>query len=122
MTARTGQLEGVEASRGAAAILVVGVHVTQVLAGHNGTPAFGGLMSFGHAGVDCFFVLSRFIITFTHGRDLGRPGQFWQFSRKRLIVHRLVERPVMRYARRGSNRPVPRSPTGVVLAQTGLGE
>ena len=122
MTARTGKLEGVEASRGAAAILVVGVHVTQVLAGHNGTPAFGGLMSFGHAGVDFFFVLSGFIITFTHGRDLGRPRQFSQSWQKRLIVHSLVERPVMRYARCGSNRPVPRSPTGVVPAQTRLGE
>jgi len=122
VTARTGKLEGVEASRGAAAILVVGVHATSMLAGQYGRPVFGGLMSFGHAGVDFFFVLSGFIITFTHGRDLGRPGQFWQFWRKRLMVHSLVERPVMRYARIGSNRPVPRSPTGVVLAQTRLGE
>ena len=84
MTARTGKLEGVEASRGAAAILVVGLHVTNVVADQYGKPVFGGLMSFGHAGVDFFFVLSGFIITFIHRRDLGRPDQFWQFWRKRL--------------------------------------
>lgn len=81
------KLLGVEASRGFAALLVVTVHASKLLAapGYRGALPFGGLFRFGHAGVDFFFVLSGFIITYVHGVDAGRPGRFETYARKRLI-------------------------------------
>lgn len=67
-------------------MLVVTMHATTVLGQPNilGERVFGGLFSFGHAGVDFFFVLSGFIITFIHARDIDKPAQFRAFWRKRL--------------------------------------
>ena len=86
MSERGGKLEGVEASRGLAAMLVVTVHVTSMLAQHNqyGVRVMGGLWLFGRAGVDFFFVLSGFIITFIHMRDFDQPDRFLPFWRKRV--------------------------------------
>lgn len=65
------RLRGVEAARGVAAVLVVLVHATDMLADpkYFGRLAFDGLFVFAHAGVDFFFVLSGFIIAYAH---LGR--------------------------------------------------
>jgi exopolysaccharide production protein ExoZ len=80
------KLLGIEASRGFAALLVVTVHASRLLAGprYAGAVPFGGLFTFGHAGVDFFFVLSGFIITYVHGADVGRPARFETYARKRL--------------------------------------
>ena len=69
-----GKLRGVEAGRGIAALLVVCVHCTDMLAGpaYAGRMPLFGLFSFGHAGVDFFFVLSGFIIYFIHHREIGQ--------------------------------------------------
>lgn len=78
-----GKLQGVEAARGLAAMLVVLVHASAMLAPakYLGEMPLAGLFKFGHAGVDYFFVLSGFIIYFIHAHELGqrhRLGVYWQ--------------------------------------------
>jgi len=82
-----GRLNGVEALRGVAATLVVLYHAAELLGGAKsyGVVPFAGFWGFGRAGVDFFFVLSGFIITFVHARDLGHPASFGPFWRKRLL-------------------------------------
>jgi peptidoglycan/LPS O-acetylase OafA/YrhL len=77
----------VEAARGLAAILVVLVHATDMLAGPHyfGTKVFGGLFRFAHAGVDFFFVLSGFIIFHVHRDDLGRVSKLGEYLRRRFV-------------------------------------
>lgn len=83
------RLLGVEAVRGVAALLVVLFHAGTLLGGPRdyGRLAFGGAFVFGRAGVDVFFVLSGFIITLVHARDLSQPGpgRVEKFARKRLL-------------------------------------
>jgi len=81
------RLQGIEACRGFAAVLVVFYHAGKMISlpqYYNYTP-FGNFFSFGHAGVDFFFVLSGFIITYVHRRDLGRPVALGQFCYRRFV-------------------------------------
>ena len=81
------KLNGIEACRGIAALLVVLRHATIMLAdpvGHHALP-FGGLFLFGRAGVEFFFVLSGFIIMYVHQGDIGAPSSFAGFWRKRVF-------------------------------------
>jgi peptidoglycan/LPS O-acetylase OafA/YrhL len=89
---RTGKLLGIEAVRGVAALLVVLFHAGRLLSGPKdyGSLPFGGVFDFGRAGVDVFFVLSGFIISFIHASDVaGEPGtrrrRLAAFTRKRLL-------------------------------------
>lgn len=81
------KLLAIEASRGFAALLVVAMHTSDLLAGKPflGAYAFDGLFRFGHAGVDFFFVLSGFVITYVHAGDIGQPGAFKAYAWKRLL-------------------------------------
>lgn len=81
------KLQGIEAARGVAAVLVLLLHATNMLRdpGQPEHVAFGGLLLFGRAGVDFFFVLSGFIIAHVHATDASRPAAFGLFWRKRLL-------------------------------------
>lgn len=85
--ARGAKLYGVEAGRGIAALLVVLVHASFMLAGpkYFGRHPFAGLFEFGRAGVDFFFVLSGFIIYYVHYQDIGQPDTLLSYYWKRFI-------------------------------------
>ena len=82
------RLGAIEAARGLAALAVALMHVANLMnvphfSGHVG---LGGLFAFGYVGVDFFFVLSGFIITYVHHQELGKaaalPRYLWRrFSR-----------------------------------------
>lgn len=82
------KLLNIEALRGVAATFVVFYHIDKY---YYGTPGlwtdklFGGLFSFGHAGVEFFFVLSGFIIALVHANDGGQPGKIMPFIEKRFV-------------------------------------
>ena len=78
------RLEGVEAGRGVAALLVVLYHAALHVEGNvPGSGVLWGLPHFGHAGVDFFFVLSGFIITFVHRTDIGKPNRLAHYLERR---------------------------------------
>jgi exopolysaccharide production protein ExoZ len=82
--ARKARLEGVEAARGIAALLVVFYHAALHVEGDvPGSAVLWGVPHFGHAGVDFFFVLSGFIISFVHRSDLGRPERLGHYLERR---------------------------------------
>jgi peptidoglycan/LPS O-acetylase OafA/YrhL len=72
-----GKLAGVQVARGVAALMVVVYHTTRAISlpQYVGYVPFGNAFGFGHAGVDFFFVLSGFIITYAHAADVGRPDR-----------------------------------------------
>jgi exopolysaccharide production protein ExoZ len=75
----------IQVLRAVAALLVVGVHFTVISKGLLNRDAMNGALAFGASGVDVFFVISGFIMTTVHARDVGRPGQLRPFVLKRLI-------------------------------------
>ena len=78
------RLEGVEAGRGVAALLVVLYHAALRVEGDtSGSAVLWGLPHFGHAGVDFFFVLSGFIISFVHRTDIDRPDRLGHYLERR---------------------------------------
>jgi exopolysaccharide production protein ExoZ len=78
------RLQGVEAGRGVAALLVVFYHAALHVEGDvPGSAVLWGLPHFGHAGVDFFFVLSGFIISFVHRADLGKPDRLGHYLERR---------------------------------------
>lgn len=85
LTTNREQLLGIQAARGVAALLVVAFHASMKLATpqYLGHAPIGGVFEFGHAGVDFFFVLSGFIITYIHGCDVGQPHRLGRYVWRR---------------------------------------
>ncbi len=80
---RSQKLNGIEAGRGVAALLVLSLHARDHLFKAFGIAPFGEIFAFGHAGVDFFFVLSGFIILHVHDADIGRPQRLMHYLRRR---------------------------------------
>ncbi|GEP41475.1 acyltransferase family protein [Brevifollis gellanilyticus] len=66
-------LSSLQVFRGLAALGVLVYHACLFTERKTQQVLLGGLFHFGELGVDFFFVLSGFIITFIHGAELGQP-------------------------------------------------
>lgn len=87
MSAAVRRLDGLQAGRAVAALMVVMFHASvfflpeDYYAGQGGPALFG----MGYAGVEFFFVLSGFIMVFVHLRDFGVPSRAPRFMEKRIV-------------------------------------
>ncbi|MGN5376476.1 acyltransferase family protein [Sphingomonas hankookensis] len=75
-----------QAGRGIAACLVVLFHVNGLVSSPQywNEQLLAGVFRFGHAGVEFFFVLSGFIMTLVHQRDIGRASRIYNYAIKRI--------------------------------------
>lgn len=88
MTPVRTRLDGLQAGRAVAAVMVVLYHLTvYFLPEHyyGGEKVGPGLFKMGYAGVEFFFVLSGFIMVFVHMRDFGVPERAPRFLEKPLF-------------------------------------
>ncbi len=85
MVTQKHNLNLIQVLRGIASLLVVFFHATVNSQEITGKEFFGGFFLFGGAGVDIFFVLSGFIITYTSLKGLGQPGKLFPFMRRRFV-------------------------------------
>jgi exopolysaccharide production protein ExoZ len=79
------KLEYLQIGRGLAALLIVLYHITETSQFYFHFMPLGGIFNIGWNGVDFFFVLSGFIIYYVHKNDIGNPGRFIYYCKKRLI-------------------------------------
>jgi exopolysaccharide production protein ExoZ len=97
-------LLSLQAGRGIAALLVVLLHATLILAAPQywGADILGGLFRFGYAGVEFFFVLSGFIMAHIHWHEIGRTDRLRPYAVKRVVriypIYWVVLTPVMAWA------------------------
>lgn len=78
----------VQALRAVAVLLVAFYHTGSVIFPERkyfDTRPFGHLTDMGHAGVDLFFVISGFVITLAHYRDIGAAERAPHYLYKRLV-------------------------------------
>jgi exopolysaccharide production protein ExoZ len=81
------QLDGLQAGRAAAAVMVTVFHANSYWLPqglYDGQASWSGF-NMGYAGVEYFFVLSGFIMVFVHAADFGRPETALSFFRKRFV-------------------------------------
>lgn len=71
--------------RGIASILVVLLHITINYEVNTGGQFLFNMFRFGGSGVDIFFVLSGFIITYSNMRYIEQPSSVWKFLKRRFI-------------------------------------
>jgi exopolysaccharide production protein ExoZ len=79
------KLELVQVLRGVASLLVVLYHTTVNMSDIFKKDFLGNFFFFGNAGVDIFFVLSGFIITYTSIKSLGSGKKIFPFLRRRFV-------------------------------------
>jgi peptidoglycan/LPS O-acetylase OafA/YrhL len=79
--------KSIQACRGLAAFQVLLYHTGTIIAlpKYFGLPEFKRAFCFGDSGVEFFFVLSGFIITWVHRDDFGKPAALPAYISKRLI-------------------------------------
>jgi len=83
--ATSAKINSLQVYRAVAAILVVLFHITNYGQEKLGYQFVNGAFSFGYTGVDFFFVLSGFIIFYTHAVDIGCRPQMSKYLAKRII-------------------------------------
>lgn len=71
--------------RGIASVLVVLLHVTVNYKENTGYTYLWNIFNFGGSGVDIFFVLSGFIITYTNRQYLAKPSATGTFLKRRFV-------------------------------------
>ena len=78
---------GIEAARGIAAVLVALYHGSRLVAQprYAGVVPAAGMFGDFDKGVDFFFVLSGFLITWVHWHDMGLPSRLPHYLRRRFI-------------------------------------
>ena len=80
---KSGKLALIEICRGLAACAVVLYHAARHLNADGHAPRLMSVFQFGHAGVDLFFVISGFVITYVHLDDIGRPDRLGHYAGRR---------------------------------------
>ena len=80
MRTHDGRLALIQIARGVAALLVVMAHANLMVVSY----FLNGLLTVGSCGIHFFFVLSGFIIFYSHVAHLGNPQQLWPYIVKRL--------------------------------------
>ena len=78
-------LQLIQVLRGIACILVALMHITLTFSETYHTSFLGDIFKFGGSGVDIFFVLSGFIITYSNKKYIGNRARIIQFLKKRVI-------------------------------------
>jgi peptidoglycan/LPS O-acetylase OafA/YrhL len=83
---KTGRFVSLEIGRGVAACLVVAYHASNMIvwSGISAVRPFGGLMGDFNAGVDFFFVLSGFVVSWVHWSDIGLARRLPRYVSRRL--------------------------------------
>jgi peptidoglycan/LPS O-acetylase OafA/YrhL len=82
-TPRAAKLPSLDGGRFVAALLVTLFHQGFTVFQFSGAQPLAMLFRGGHSGVEYFFVLSGFIIYYSHQRDFSRPDRFGDFYWKR---------------------------------------
>ena len=81
---RLQSLQSLQMLRAVAALLVVLFHTEAIFGRRTDLPVFGNWFSHGGHGVDLFFVLSGFVITYVHRRDWGHPRRLGNYLFNRI--------------------------------------
>ena len=82
-----GKLDGLQAGRAVAALLVVAFHINVFILPdrlYDGQQA-GAVFNMGYAGVEFFFVLSGFIMYHIHAKDFGNRTRAGTFLKRRIL-------------------------------------